>query len=257
MESPDDTVLGGVPLDWPWVPLLRDSELGSATVTTCVTSHYSSSLESSLFLCTHLICSPPLHQGEITESINYQRGPRSKTHMDQKKRFFFLFAWERERAWVGEGEETETDSHWAGGLTWGSISGPWDHDLSQRQTLNQLSHPGTPEEVILNEESAHTVSRVVLPTRVVLGLTDFRTSSSAPTCHGQTYSTIYQKQLMSGHLKEINCTTPIGTTTSRPLLVFTEHSVCPRTYAELLQALTTSQSSWHSSYLHFTDEDTA
>ena len=27
---------------------------------------------------------------------------------------------------------------------WGSIPGPRDHDLSQRQTLNQLSHPGAP-----------------------------------------------------------------------------------------------------------------
>ena len=27
---------------------------------------------------------------------------------------------------------------------WGLIPGPWDHDPSQRQTVNQLSHPGTP-----------------------------------------------------------------------------------------------------------------
>ena len=31
-----------------------------------------------------------------------------------------------------------------GSLTQGSILGPWDHDLSQRQTLNQLSHSGAP-----------------------------------------------------------------------------------------------------------------
>jgi len=29
----------------------------------------------------------------------------------------------------------------------GLIPGPWDHDLSQRQTLNQLSHPGVPDGV--------------------------------------------------------------------------------------------------------------
>ena len=29
----------------------------------------------------------------------------------------------------------------AGSPRWGSILGPWDHDLSQRQMLNQLSHP--------------------------------------------------------------------------------------------------------------------
>ena len=27
---------------------------------------------------------------------------------------------------------------------WDLITGPWDHDLSRRQTLNQLNHPGTP-----------------------------------------------------------------------------------------------------------------
>jgi len=26
----------------------------------------------------------------------------------------------------------------------GAHLGPWDHDLSQRQILNRLSHPGTP-----------------------------------------------------------------------------------------------------------------
>ena len=36
--------------------------------------------------------------------------------------------------WQGEGE--------AGILMWGSIPGPWDHDLSQRQMFNRLSHPG-------------------------------------------------------------------------------------------------------------------
>ena len=27
---------------------------------------------------------------------------------------------------------------------WGPFPGPWDHDLSQRQVLNHLSHPGAP-----------------------------------------------------------------------------------------------------------------
>ena len=36
----------------------------------------------------------------------------------------------------GEGE--------AGSPTWGSIPGLWDRDLSRRQTLNSLSHPGAP-----------------------------------------------------------------------------------------------------------------
>ena len=31
----------------------------------------------------------------------------------------------------------------AGSLAWGLIPGPWVHNLSQRQTLNPLSHSGT------------------------------------------------------------------------------------------------------------------
>ena len=31
------------------------------------------------------------------------------------------------------------------GSIWGSIPGPLDYDLSQRQTPNQLSHPGAPD----------------------------------------------------------------------------------------------------------------
>ena len=42
-----------------------------------------------------------------------------------------------EGAAEGEGEEA---SHWAGSPMWDLILGPWDHDLSQKQTLNQLSH---------------------------------------------------------------------------------------------------------------------
>ena len=40
-------------------------------------------------------------------------------------------------------------SHRAESLTWGSIPGPWDHDLSQRQMLNWLSYPGVPLSVCL------------------------------------------------------------------------------------------------------------
>ena len=32
------------------------------------------------------------------------------------------------------------------GPTWGSIPGPQNHDLSQSQTLNQLSHTGAPRD---------------------------------------------------------------------------------------------------------------
>ena len=43
---------------------------------------------------------------------------------------------------------TEEGAHWQG-LIQGCIPGPWDHDPSWRQTLNQLSHPGTPKREFL------------------------------------------------------------------------------------------------------------
>ena len=50
----------------------------------------------------------------------------------------FIYLRERERAQAGgaaEGEG-EVDPPQAGNPTWGSIPGPQDHDLSQRQMLN-------------------------------------------------------------------------------------------------------------------------
>ena len=44
--------------------------------------------------------------------------------------------WQRER-------EKQTPC-WAGNPIRGSIPGPWDHNLSQRQQLIRLSHPGAP-----------------------------------------------------------------------------------------------------------------
>ena len=68
--------------------------------------------------------------------------------------FFFkiLLIWQRvesQRAqvWWGCGEEQwrkqeKQAPHWGGSPMRGSIPGPWDHDLSQRQMHNRLSHPG-------------------------------------------------------------------------------------------------------------------
>ena len=50
--------------------------------------------------------------------------------------------------------EKEKEGERAGGgavsLMWGSTLGLLDHDLSQRQTLNQVSYPGTPKITLLN-----------------------------------------------------------------------------------------------------------
>ena len=55
---------------------------------------------------------------------------------------FHLFIWERERAQGGEREKQATLQE--GRPTQDSTPQPWDHDLSWRQTLNPLSHPGAP-----------------------------------------------------------------------------------------------------------------
>ena len=52
-----------------------------------------------------------------------------------------MFEREHERVAEGEGE---TDFLLGREPDTGSISGPLDHDLSQSQTLNRLSHPGAP-----------------------------------------------------------------------------------------------------------------
>ena len=58
----------------------------------------------------------------------------------------FIYLLERERPrehewWEGTEGEGEADS--SRSPSWDSILGHWDHDLSQRQTFNRLSHPGT------------------------------------------------------------------------------------------------------------------
>ena len=64
---------------------------------------------------------------------------RPKRHFFKKR--FYLFTWEIEHK-QGEWEREEQAPRWAGSPMWGSIPGPGDHDLSRRQTLNRLSHPG-------------------------------------------------------------------------------------------------------------------
>ena len=53
------------------------------------------------------------------------------------------------------GREKQTP-HWAGSLTRGSTPRLQDHDLSQMQTLNWLSHPGTPISMIFLIIGPHT-----------------------------------------------------------------------------------------------------
>ena len=65
---------------------------------------------------------------------------------------FYLLIWEREteHRWSEgadrEGEREKQTPCWARSPTGGSILGPQDHDLSQRQMLNQQSHAGAPKQ---------------------------------------------------------------------------------------------------------------
>ena len=63
-----------------------------------------------------------------------------------------MYLFEKERAQAGGGKE-ETP-HWVKSPMRGSILGPWDQELSQRQTLNQLSHPGAPVVMFLSQEES-------------------------------------------------------------------------------------------------------
>jgi len=56
---------------------------------------------------------------------------------------------QRQREWQAEAEGEAGSPQSRGSLMWDSIPGPWDHDLSRRQTLSRLSHPGTPTEGFL------------------------------------------------------------------------------------------------------------
>ena len=57
--------------------------------------------------------------------------------------FLFIYLREREGVHMSSGEDRGRGSSrvpTAGSMTWASIPGLWDHDLSGRQTPNQMSH---------------------------------------------------------------------------------------------------------------------
>ena len=57
------------------------------------------------------------------------------------KKYFFIYSWKTQKGRdIGRGRSRFP----VGSPMQDSIPGPQDHDLSQRQTLNHWSHPGTP-----------------------------------------------------------------------------------------------------------------
>ena len=71
-----------------------------------------------------------------------------QTTLDSFVLFFFLkilFIWEREREnrqGERQREREKQTPYWAGKPTQGLTPGSWDHDLSRRESLHQLRHPG-------------------------------------------------------------------------------------------------------------------
>jgi len=60
-------------------------------------------------------------------------------------------------------EREKQDPHWAESLTPSLIPGPWDHDLSWRQILNQLTHPRASQTIsFLSLIMAHIISQARL-----------------------------------------------------------------------------------------------
>ena len=62
-------------------------------------------------------------------------------------KILFIFEKMQKRAQAegaAEGERENQTPHWAGSPTWNSILGPWDHDLSQRQTFNCTTQAPSP-----------------------------------------------------------------------------------------------------------------
>ena len=55
-----------------------------------------------------------------------------------------IYLFEKEQARERAEAEGQADFPLTGSPMQGSIPGLWDHDLSRRQMLNRLSHPGTP-----------------------------------------------------------------------------------------------------------------
>ena len=88
---------------------------------------------------------------------------------------------------------------------WDSIPGPWDHDLSQRQTLNRLSHPGALQTNPYGKPNVIIVYVWVSKTHVKKPTNNWHGNSflaqkctlPAATCKHIQYSTVFpQKHLL-------------------------------------------------------------
>ncbi|XP_073747638.1 transmembrane protein 156 isoform X2 [Callorhinus ursinus] len=88
----------------------------------------------------------------------------SHRRMWKWRNFIYLFMRDRERE---REAEREAGSQGAGSPMRDLIPGPWDNDLSPRQTLNHLSHPGAPTSALLRGQDSEELR--TLNVRVISG----------------------------------------------------------------------------------------
>ena len=97
-----------------------------------------------------------------------------------KKRLIYFREHERVRAGAaagGMGENLKQRPHWAQSLMWGSISWPWDHNLSQNQ-LNQLSHAGALQVFWLKVKNWNSLGPEINPNEPQNGIWTWKTSGN-------------------------------------------------------------------------------
>ena len=113
----------------------------------------------------------------------------------------YLFMREREHKQGGKAKGVEeADSPWAGGLTWGLIPGPQDHDLRQWQTLNQMSQPGALLWIFLLIASHHSFKPFLKPNKHRGVILDFASLSHTwHPIHQPEISSTFERQYKSNH----------------------------------------------------------
>ena len=96
--------------------------------------------------------------------------------------------------WEKQREREKQTPWWVGSQMWGLIPGPQNHDLSRRQTLRWLSHPGAPLRIFLGLFCDLLISiscLFILGTPVVLPISYFNLNilSLDFPCHLSLYFT--------------------------------------------------------------------
>ena len=107
---------------------------------------------------------------------------------------------------------------------WGLIPGPWNHDLSQRQMLSDLDHPGTPA---LQSQYIITYTLLHIPHQRCHVLLARSKSQVPPTHKGWVYAKVLNIRRQRSSMRAIPHDIHLDTRTCRrllPHLFFTEQT---------------------------------